>query len=394
MEMSYNTLYSILYLEINLLSIAVLVIIRWKTLGVTRMVAQRNFSMAVDSMAIFFLSDTFWVLTENGVLPYSKWVILLSKDVYFFATAAMCFFWFVFFEYLQDSPFVKSKKRLWMSTVFVWVQLTSIIVNYFTHILYYVDANNRYQRGPLFICLYLFSYVYVLFTCTKALIAIINKKYAGKRKIYIWVASFPVIPAIGGIIQFLFPRFPVVCGVLAIEVLIIYLNWTDEMISLDPLTRLNNRKQLLYNYEQWMKNNDDHLPVYLLMIDANWFKSINDTYGHIEGDAALIRIADALRASCGELKRRVNIARYGGDEFVILVKAENDKIVRDLIENVRRKLTALNEEAKAPYELTISVGVAHNDGKTSMPFKTLAEIADEELYKEKEMIKGDRPGRT
>ena len=394
MEMSYETLYPILYLEINLLSIAVLAIIRVKTMGLTRMIAQRNFSMAVDSMVLFFASDTIWVLTENGFLPYSKWVVLISKDFYFFATAAMCYFWFVFFEYLQDSPFVKNKRRMWMSSVFVWIQMILIILNFFTKILYYVDGSNQYHRGPLFVLLYIFSYIYILFTCVRAFVNIFNKKLAQKRKVYMWVAAFPIIPGIGGILQFLFPRFPVVCGVLALEVLIIYLNWTDEMISLDPLTRLNNRKQLLHNYEQWIRTSDDHLPIYLLMIDANYFKSINDTYGHLEGDAALIRIADALRGACGNLKRRANIARYGGDEFVILVKAENDKIIRGLIDDVRARLTSLNTDAKAPYELTVSVGVAHNNGKKDISFKALAEMADEELYKEKEIIRGQQPGRA
>ena len=381
--MTMQTLYSILYLEINLFSVILLVIIRVKTLGLSRMVAQRNFSMAVDCMAVFFLSDTLWVLTENGFLPYSKFVILGAKDIYFLATSLMCYFWFVYFEYLQDSPFVKNRKSLWISSTFAWLQLLLIIINHFTGILYYVDDQNVYSRGPFFIALYLFSYVYVLFTCTRAFIGIFKKELAAKRPYLIRLALFPVAPAIGGLIQYKINKLPVVCGMLALSTLMIYLDALEQMISIDPLTKLNNRKQLLFHYNQRVRDNEDHIPVYLLMVDANKFKYINDTFGHVEGDAALVRIADALRAGCGKLKRRANIARYGGDEFVILAKAENDRIIDDLIANIRSHLTQLNEEAKAPYDLTISVGVAHTDGIEEPPFHLLADQADKKLYEEK-----------
>ena len=134
--LSYKTLYSILYLEINLLSVAIITVIRLKTLGLSKMVAQRNFSMALDSMVVFFLSDTYRVIAHNRFLPYWKTGVILSKDIYFLSTALMCFFWFVYFEYLQNSPFVKNRKRLWISSAFVWIQLILIIVNHFVPILY------------------------------------------------------------------------------------------------------------------------------------------------------------------------------------------------------------------------------------------------------------------
>lgn len=59
-----------------------------------------------------------------------------------------------------------------------------------------------------------------------------------------------------------------------------------------------------------------------VVIDVNKFKSINDTYGHIQGDNALKNIAESLRLGCRVLSRRANIARYGGDEFAVLFEAD------------------------------------------------------------------------
>ena len=380
--MSADILNSILYLEINFFSIMIVSVISVMSRGVSRMVAQRNFAMALNTEIVFFASDTFWVMMERGLIPYSRSGVLLSKDVYFLFTALMCFGWFVYFEYLQDSPFVKSKKNMWISSVFVLMQFVLIVINKFVPLLYYVNENNEYKRGPFFIALYLFSYIYVIFTCSRAFIGIFTKERS-KRRSLIMLSVFPVLPAIGGIIQYVAPDIPAVCGVLAISSMVLYLDWLGQMISVDPLTQLNNRKQLAHKYEQMTKIVEDETPVYLMMIDANKFKEINDTYGHIEGDEALVRIADALRNGCHILKHKATIARYGGDEFVVVLRAESEGEVKKLEENIKKELAKLNKEAGAPYELSVSIGYARAGHKERISLKELVDSADEKLYEEK-----------
>ena len=382
--MNFDDLYSMLYLEVNLFSIVLVVIIAIKTMGMTKMVAQRNFIRGAICLIVFFASDTFWVLMENRFFPvYSEIAIIASKNIYFLFTSLTCYSWFIYFEYLQDSPFVKDKKKILISATFVFIQFVLIIVNHFTGILYYVNDKQEYMRGPLFLSLYAFSYIYVAVTCTRAFLGVFDKKKEEQRKKLIRLASFPVAPAIGGVIQFAFPRLPLVCVMLALSVMILYIDWLTEMISVDPLTRLNNRKQLLHNYEQWLRNNEDHTPIYLLMIDANHFKEINDTYGHVEGDAALVRIADALRSACKTFKKRATIARYGGDEFVVLARAENDRIINEFTENVHFRLDELNKQAGAKYELKVCIGMARTDSVEDRPIKELLAAADEKLYDQK-----------
>lgn len=385
--MSAQTLYAILYLQVNLASVVLLIIIRFKTLGLSKMVAQRNFSMATDAMVIFFASDTVWKLIETGVLPYSSTGILICKNVYFLSTSLMCYFWFVYFEYLQESALVKNRKRMFWDSFFVWIQGIVLVVNHFTGILFYIDDQDVYRRGPFFSTLYLFAYIYVAFTCSRALIGVFNPKKAASKEKLIRLALFPIAPAAGGIIQFFYPQIPVECTTLSIAALLLYLDWISEMISVDPLTHLNNRKHLLYSFEQMTKSGEEKTEICLLMIDANRFKSINDTYGHIEGDAALVRIADSLRLSCKVLKHRATIARYGGDEFVILTRNERKEDIRLLKDAIRRNLSQKNEESGAPYDLTVSIGEAFFEGKNGISFKNLAQEADKALYIEKETLK-------
>ncbi len=74
-------------------------------------------------------------------------------------------------------------------------------------------------------------------------------------------------------------------------------------------TGLNNCKQLNHFYDHWVKNHSSGETICLLMIDANKFKSINDNYGHIEGDKGLKNIAEALRLACRGLPKRAIIVK-------------------------------------------------------------------------------------
>ena len=382
--MNLQMTYAVMYLELNLIAVILVGIIRYKTAGISRMVAQRNFAMAIDAEMGFFLSDTFYVMMANGVIPYHRTLVMISKEIYFFSTMLMCFFWFLYFEYLQDSPFVQNRKRMWASSVLVVVMTVLLLVNIYTGIFFYVDSDGSYQRGKFFLIQYVLSYIYVLITCFRALLGIFQKEKYAKRKTLIWLALFPLAPAGAGIVQFVYPQLPLACSALSLATLVMYLNWTGEMISVDPLTKLNNRKQLAHNYDQWSQNLSEDMPLYLMIIDANKFKGINDTYGHIEGDAALVRIADALRYACRDIKGRAVIARYGGDEFVILLQTDIAELIDTIRNKIQDKLQELNEEAKAPYELTVSIGMAKAASGISM--KALIEEADARLYDEKRVV--------
>ena len=374
--------YAILYLEINLVSVILVGIILYKTQGISKMVAQRNFSMAIFAQLAFFISDTVYVMMKCGVLPYRPWLVILMKEIYFMATTLVCFFWFLYFEYIQDSPFVKSRKRILISSTMVWVMALLLLVNLFTGIFFYVDADGVYRRGTAFVMQYIISYSFVLVTCARAIRGLFVRERKIAKKSLVALAVFPLAPAAAGILQFVYPQLPAACATLVIATLIMYLSWLDKMIAIDPLTQLSNRKHLMHVYEQGIQNYEENMELYLLMIDANRFKSINDTYGHIQGDEALMSIAEALRQACKEIRRKASIARYGGDEFVVLVWAEDSGIVERLQSIIAEKLTVINKEKHAPYDLTVSIGVAKS--RQDIPLKELIEEADERLYEAKE----------
>ena len=373
--------YAILYLEINIFSLVLIGIVLLKTMGLSQMVAQSNFAMSIIAEMVFFVSDTLFVLVNEGVLPGGKPVMMACKEVYFLATAAMCFFWFIYFEYLRETRFVKRRRYVLYSTSILWLMVIALLENLFNHSLFYIDESGVYRRGPFFILTYILSYSYVLIAFIRVMINLKRDTEATNKDLLIRLAFFPLFPGISGVLQFIYPRLPIACATISITTLYLYLTWVDQLISLDPLTGLNNRKQLTHTFNNLSKSHEDQDKIRLYLIDVNHFKQINDTYGHLQGDNALKIIAEALKAACKGANRGTVIARYGGDEFVILVSENNNDETIDLKERIKEKLKELSKKKSVPFELTVSVGSACSDNGDSL--KDLILKADKAMYMEK-----------
>lgn len=89
----------------------------------------------------------------------------------------------------------------------------------------------------------------------------------------------------------------------------------ETRITIDMLTQINNRTKMMQYLEGKMNSNSKY-PLCCIMLDVNHFKEINDTYGHLEGDYALMSIAKVLKASCSCFP--CLLARFGGDEFFVV----------------------------------------------------------------------------
>jgi diguanylate cyclase (GGDEF)-like protein len=124
--------------------------------------------------------------------------------------------------------------------------------------------------------------------------------------------------------------------------------------------------------------------LYLIMMDINYFKRINDTYGHVEGDKALKLVAHILKTIGGVYKSDLFIARFGGDEFSAVFESESEKRVRQLCSDIKDSLKRDTEDRK--YRLTIGAGFALYTGR-SMTIDELYERADKALYEDKDRMK-------
>lgn len=151
----------------------------------------------------------------------------------------------------------------------------------------------------------------------------------------------------------------------------------NEIIFLDGLTGLYNRMYLEFLQKQaYQKKN---ARVSGIMIDLNGFKQINDTYGHSEGDAALILAADLLRKSFSEYGV---ITRYAGDEFVVMLNTTDEQLVQRLIKRAKQNFEEANKLRRTPYALSASMGYSTSD----LSVETVSDFMnrmDHQMYQDK-----------
>ncbi len=156
--------------------------------------------------------------------------------------------------------------------------------------------------------------------------------------------------------------------------------------SVDGLTGIPNRRcfdQFLSQLWSLAARNSE--PIALIMCDIDFFKAYNDTYGHLEGDDCLKKVAVELKNS---LKRQVDfVARYGGEEFVVVLSNTNPEGATKIAETLRANVENLaipHRNSSITPHVTISLGVAIGHANFALLPQTLIEAADNALYQAKQ----------
>ncbi|AOI59734.1 diguanylate cyclase [Burkholderia diffusa] len=153
----------------------------------------------------------------------------------------------------------------------------------------------------------------------------------------------------------------------------------------DGLTGLSNRRYLdEYLAAEWRRGTRERSELSLLMIDVDNFKLYNDTYGHVSGDSVLKQVAATIERSLGQAGDLA--ARFGGEEFAVVMPATSPGAARLLGEKIRLAVESLRLEhahSSTGRYVTISIGGASIVPAAGVPTTSLIEAADRALYRAK-----------
>lgn len=155
-----------------------------------------------------------------------------------------------------------------------------------------------------------------------------------------------------------------------------------EESKIDNLTGLFNRQALQEYQDELRKLPPSDCPGYIAMWDVDNFKQINDTYGHLQGDAIL----EFVGKCCFEEKDHMVCFRYGGDEFCAALFSDDQSDTEHIIKNIQKRLGSYTNASKDKMDVSISVGVTKYTADISE--KQLISRADQALYCAKRNAKG------
>ncbi|WP_193708213.1 GGDEF domain-containing protein [Alkalibaculum sporogenes] len=275
----------------------------------------------------------------------------------------------------------EQKTRRWMdillsiNMIYIGILLLSQLFGWF----YYIDSNNIYHRGTFFLIPALLS---VGLAISAIFLIVVNRKKVD-QKYYLPLLAFPIPPLVCTFLQIIFYNIPLILNGLTFSLLIVFFNIQSHSINTDYLTGAYNRKKLETYMKEKISTSTENVTFSAILIDIDKFKSINDTFGHDMGDDALQTSVNLIK-TC--IRSRDFIARFGGDEFCILLDVTNIKALEATTDRISRCIERHNKVGNRPYKLGFSMGYAVYDYKSNMKVEDFIRYIDTLMYENKRGI--------
>ncbi len=240
-----------------------------------------------------------------------------------------------------------NNKIFWLSAPLVVNSITSI-GSYSFNWLFSITSENMYVRGPLWVISPMTCYFYyivnfaVLYNSRKKLI---------KEELLV-LSMLTLIPAVMSVFQLYYFVYLTIWNSAAIGIIINYIFIIQSQAKIDPLTGLGNR--VAYNEYVANLRRKSNIVLAVVNIDLDDFKSINDIYGHHEGDKVLRLFARELQ---NIFKGKGVPIRIGGDEFIVLLNENQKDVVEKYIKMLIDRVNGYNARSDMPYRIKFSYGM-------------------------------------
>lgn len=345
-------MYLISNIFVNTFSVMILLVISiyLKKYSEMESIQNRLFYWIVNAVILMLVFDSISRLDgyPGSILPFfNYWGNLLI----FLFNPVVSSLWVLYaYQYKRQT----AKFNKWIIIVIVAVNIANavmVILSQRYGWFYYIDSENIYHRGPLF----LLSTVFTFFLIFVATYLVYKNRNRIERKHYFALLFFLAPPFLCVILQILLYGFSFVYNGVTLSALIIFLFIQNQDIFTDYLTGVANRKKLELYLRKMINNSVPHQTFSAIMIDLDNFKAINDTFGHKVGDEALQTAAELLR---GCLQKQDFIARYGGDEFYVVLGTSDIDVLNGIVRRIRTSIEDYNSKSNLPYKFGLSMGYA------------------------------------
>lgn len=369
------------YVEAHIACIMLLGLIGIKIAkGVNKQFSQMVLGNIVIVLIAYYCAEIFWALVDGGRLGDSKSLLYLSNLFTYLLLSVGAYLWYILSEAIQNDKSVENDITRLILSIPVWISGILCVSAYRTGLVYYVDENGALVGGKLYLVLVIVPFSYMIAASVKAFYRAFNKDKYADRNIYFMIGMFPLTPIVMGALQAKYWRIPFLCYGTVVAVYYVYITMLDNLISLDPLTQINNRHQMFKYLAQKMRNEEPGMSLFVLMIDIDDFRNINEVYGRLEGDRALVRVANSIKSACQGPRNRFFVSRYGGDEFVVIAQMAYKAEAVWLSDQIKNNIKRMTQDLGLSYNITVSVGIAQYDYTAPISLKAFISRADLDLY--------------
>ncbi len=378
--------YVFYYVQAHIACILLLSIVFYKIVrGVNKQASQIYLGNLVVTLMLYYMAEIFWALVDGNIISSAPTMLYLSNIFTYILISVAAYYWYIISEALQRDKLIENTvlRRLLATPVLVSALL--VVTAYRTGLVFYVDENGKLVNGSFYVILVIVPFAYLIASSVKSFSRFANKDRYVDRNIYFMIGVFPFAPIILGALQAIYWRVPFLCYGTVAAVYYVYLTTQDNLISIDPLTQTNNRNQLYKYLVQKMRSEEQGLSLFLIMVDIDRLRDINEAYGHAEGDRALNRVATAIKDACQGSRSRMFVSRYGADEFVVVAEMAYRAEAAWLADQIKNEVKRATNVDAAPYDIHVSIGISQYDYQAPVTIQSFIARADSDLYQNKKL---------
>ena len=281
------------------------------------------------------------------------WLTWIVTSVYFVLTPLMGLTYFLYTVSVIYTDMDQAKKVIGIGLIPGAGYTLLILVNPFTRNIFDINSQNGYSRGSWVFTTYLVFYIYCL---ASIVVTVCNRKKI-EAEIYGILAAFPVLAVLVIFVQQLYPDVILSGSAATCALLIIYLHLQNKQISLDYLTNIPNRQELLNMIGLTIKNAPDK-EIYLLVVSLRHFRQINNTCGQQKGDVFLKEVSQFL-CRTGPAG---NVYRFSGDEFALLFLQPDKDELTQCIARIQERMSGPWQVDEYRFVLPAVMGIFYHTG--------------------------------
>lgn len=342
------------------------------------------FEHLVISLFALLVIDLIWIFIEGK----PGWIAFVLNNIiniaYMSIMGYLSYSWFyhIAFSIFGKKVTINALKYISIMPLLILISLCILSVHY--SLIFKIDENNVYIRGPLHPLQHGICYLYYVTACILLLIAKIKNYDHYKASVSGSKLFFVMLPLAGGILSLLFPIFPTTEVFVTLAILFYFGDSQISLISLDSLTGVNNKNTFDKILTESVGFKSDTHKLFVFLADINNFKQINDNYGHSEGDEILMEVAAIIKGIIANTDAEPG--RIDSDEFIILRKFRDSTKAETFKFEIEKSVENTNYQKDRPFKISVSVGYSEVNTESLSAIIESIRAASAMMYEEKKRI--------
>lgn len=328
------------------------------------------YTMIIFNMVVLLVEILAWAF-DGIVSPAAIFANYLFNILLILFEPIMAALWLSYVDYKIYGSMPRLKKRIYYLHASIFAGLL-LLINIASPIAFTIDDDNIYHRGPLLWLSLVFVLGMVLYTIV---LSIKNRKHISDDMIA-FIAVFALLPVAISFTQLFVYGLILTWAVVALGVVFAYYLLEISGNSIDYLTKLQSRRKIEEITRGLIEKKQGFIAI---MIDLEYFKNINDEYGHKTGDEVLIHFSKVLIMA---FEKYNYISRVGGDEFMIVLKNEDVDRVPLYKERIKSELQQY-KDLDVLHEIGFSFGYKYFSPRDGLTTDIVFDEVDILMYQNK-----------